>query len=208
MTRRFNIRHAATMLVAAGVAASVAGCGRTLVFAERDGVNLAIRTGTSTTPLEVNFGLNRMVATIVPPAGEKNGKPDGDAVSMFAGFQIDHTFDPKNPLNPDLEIGTQFASGKAATAIADKPRVVAQIVNARVLTFATSDSAKQFRVWLMPDGMPSKNRYVEVDKWLKKRYPTKEIAPGDLYGDSDKDDYETIRKAVLQDTALMKTAAK
>ncbi|MEK7995305.1 MAG: hypothetical protein AAB403_16000 [Planctomycetota bacterium] len=119
-----NLRQSLTLLAAVGAAVTVAGCGRTLVFIERDGVNLAIRASGSTPPLEVNFGLNRTVATIVPPANEK-----GDAVSMFAGFQVDNTLVPTKALDADLQIDTQFASGKAATAVAGKPRVVALIVD-------------------------------------------------------------------------------
>jgi hypothetical protein len=123
-------RQAATLLAAIAAAASVAGCGRTLVFAERDGVNIAIRANASSAPpIEANIGLNRTIATIVPPAGEAGNRPDGDAVSMVAGFQIDNTLDPTAPLKADLLITTQFASGNAATAVATKPTVVAAIVN-------------------------------------------------------------------------------
>lgn len=120
------------LLVLLSTAVMVAGCGKTLVFAERDGVNLAIRSNASSTPpLEVNFGLNRMIATIVPPAGESNGKPDGEAVSMFASFQVDNTLDAKEaPLKADLKISTQFASGVAAKAVASHPRTVSLLVNA------------------------------------------------------------------------------
>jgi hypothetical protein len=127
-----DLRRMMTSLAAIAVAASVAGCGRTLVFAERSGVNIAVRANaTSAPPIEANFGLNRTIATIVPPAGQVgNNRPDGDAVSMFAGFQVDNTLNPtKERLKVDLEISTQFASGNAAKAVADKPTVVAAIVN-------------------------------------------------------------------------------
>ncbi|TMJ26724.1 MAG: hypothetical protein E6G95_12920, partial [Alphaproteobacteria bacterium] len=68
------------LLAAVGAAALLGGCGRTLVFAESDGVNLAVRTNASSnTPIEVNFGLTRTVGTIVPPAGQTGGKPNGEA---------------------------------------------------------------------------------------------------------------------------------
>lgn len=143
MTRPFNLRQIATFFAMVGVAASATGCGRTLVFAERDGVNLAVRTTGTTPPLEVNFGLNRTIATIVPPAGEKSRNPNGDAVSMFAGFQVDNTFTPKTALDADMQIDTQFASGKAATAVASKPSIVADIVSmtAGARLAAQTDSA-------------------------------------------------------------------
>jgi hypothetical protein len=126
-----DLRRMMTSLAAIAVAVSVAGCGRTLVFAERDGVNIAVRANaTSAPPIEANFGLNRTIATIVPPAGQVgNNRPDGDAVSMFAGFQVDNTLDPAAPLKADLQISTQFASGNAAIAVANNPPLVAAIVN-------------------------------------------------------------------------------
>jgi hypothetical protein len=127
-----DLRRMMTALAAIAVAVSVAGCGRTLVFAERSGVNIAVRANaTSAPPIEANFGLNRTIATIVPPAGQVgNNRPDGDAVSMFAGFQVDNTLDPAvAPLKADLQISTQFASGNAAIEVANRPTIVAAIVN-------------------------------------------------------------------------------
>lgn len=202
----YNFCQIMSLLVVAGTAGLVTGCGKTLVFAERDGVNLAIRSNASSTPpLEVNFGLNRTIATIVPPTGESNGKPDGDAVSMFAGFQVDNTIVPTKPLDADLKISTQFASGKAATTVATQPKVVAQIVNARTLTFATSESAKQLELWLWPDEKFSKPRSDKLQDWLTKQYPTKGYLVIDLSGDSKDGELEAVRKAALSDKALMAT---
>jgi hypothetical protein len=109
----------------------VGGCGRTLVFGERDGVNFAIRANsTSSPPIEVNFGLHRVVATIVPPAGGTSDTPTGEAVNMFAGFQVERFNDLtlNKPVSVDLQITTQFASGDAAKKVAGNPAVVAQIV--------------------------------------------------------------------------------
>lgn len=201
MTNRTSGLHrVATLAGTVGVVLSLAGCGRTLVFAERDGVNLAVRANPSATPpLGVNFGLERVIATIVPPAGQKDGKPSGEAVSMFAGFQVDATnVNLKNTLNVDLTINTQFASGAAAERVAGNPEAVAKIVSMRSTTFATSDSAKQFRAWLMPDGVLSNTRNTKLQEWLKNRYPTKEVFPGDLLGDYS-DEYEQAREAALRD---------
>jgi hypothetical protein len=136
--RHHSFPHLMTLLWAVGIAASVAGCGRTLVFAERDGVNLAIRANASSSPpIEVNFGLNRTIATIVPPAGESGGKPSGEAVNMFAGFQVEQPTSPDlaKPLDVDVQIITQFASGAAAKSVAGNPTVVARIVNINSTTF-------------------------------------------------------------------------
>lgn len=125
-----GLHRVATLAGTVVVVLSLAGCGRTLVFAERDGVNLAVRANPSATPpLGVNFGLERVIATIVPPAGQKDGKPAGEAVSMFAAFQVDATnVNLKSTLNVDLTINTQFASGAAAERVAGNPEAVARIV--------------------------------------------------------------------------------
>jgi hypothetical protein len=122
-------------LLAALAVLTAGGCSRTLVFAEREGVNLAIRADPARSPpLEVNFGYNRVVGTTVPPVAEKQGsgvttEPHGQAVNMISGFQVlSAKIDPANkPLNVDLTISSQFASGRAATAIADNAPAVAAI---------------------------------------------------------------------------------
>lgn len=207
---RSHLRCIVTLFLAVGIAGSVSGCGRTLVFAEREGVNFAVRaSSTSASPVEVNFGLDRVIATIVPPAGDKNGKPDGDAVSMFAGFQIDNTLDVKKPLNANMQIDTQFASGNAAIAVASKPQVVAQIVNARTLTYSASESSKKLSLWLNPDGKFSTNRSIKLQDWLDRRYSTRRDTPKRVFSaeflDDGDDDYEAGRKAALSDTVLMAT---
>lgn len=143
MSKHITLCQALVLAWAAGIAAPLTGCGRTLVFGERDGVNLSIRANASSTPpLEVNFGLDRVVATIVPPAGESNSRPIGEAVNMFAGFQVERYSDlnPTKPLGIDLQITTQFASGDAAVSVASNPTVVNRIVNVSGPTI-TRDSA-------------------------------------------------------------------
>src|SRR4029077_7752439 len=56
-------------------------------------------------------------------------QPNGDAVNMFAGFQVAANTDPAKPLAPDVKIDTQFASGAAAKSVAESPGVVASIVS-------------------------------------------------------------------------------
>jgi hypothetical protein len=131
MNSRATSRGLATFACALALLLLVAGCGRTLVFGERDGLNLAIRAdSTSQPPLEVNFGLDRTVGTIIPPAAQVDGHPAGEGVNMFAGFQIDRddTGTP-TPLGVRLRVATQFASGAAALGVAGKPEVVKQIVS-------------------------------------------------------------------------------
>jgi hypothetical protein len=131
MNSRATSRGPATFACTLALVFSVTGCGRTLVFGERDGLNFAIRADSaSQPPLEVNFGLDRTVGTIIPPAAQVDGRPVGEVVNMFAGFQIDRddTGTP-TPLGVKLRVATQFASGAAAVSIAGKPEVVNQIVS-------------------------------------------------------------------------------
>jgi hypothetical protein len=107
------------------------GCGRTLVFAEQTGFNLSIVAKPSeATPLKVNIGLDRTVASLVPPIHENTpqGRVDGEGVNVFAGFNA-HYDSATQPLAGNLRIRTQFASGQAATAIAGDPDAVARVVN-------------------------------------------------------------------------------
>lgn len=197
MTRPFNPRQIVVLFVAVGVTTAISGCGRTLVFAERDGVNLAVRTTGTTPPLEVNFGLNRTIATIVPPVGDKSGKPDGEAVSMFAGFQVDNTFVPKTALDADLQIDTQFASGKAAKEIASKPSIVADIVSmtAGARLAAQTDSAVEVVIAAM-----SCDEKKTIDPLLHDKLITAANAPAILRDKKTPDDF---RKAVRNSPSVV-----
>jgi hypothetical protein len=106
------------------------------MFAESDGVNFAIRANAaSSPPFEVNFGLNRTVATVVPPNKQSSdGRATGDAVNMFAGFQIDAGGVEVQKIGADVKIATQFASGRAATEVAENPQVVAKITKMGPIT--------------------------------------------------------------------------
>ena len=135
MIARRKIPRALLSACALGMLASTAGCGRTLVFAEHDSVNFGITANASSTPpIEVNFGLNRLIGTIVPPAGDENGRPLGEAVNMFAGFQVERFSDLNllKPVGVDLRIVTQFASGAAALAVAKDADIVNRIANVNI----------------------------------------------------------------------------
>lgn len=197
------LRRVMTLLAAGCAVTSVGGCGRTLVFAESDGVNLAIRANAnSETPVEVNFGLNRAVGSIVPPAGQKKGEPDGEAVNMFAGFELKNNLNP-GKIDADLTVQTQFASGAAAAEVANHPRIVAQIVNPRPVALSMTNSAKEYRAWLAPDNNLSTRRYGEVQKWLNNKYtdPKNKVRPIDL---ANYDQYEEDRVEVLRELRDLK----
>ena len=88
---------------------------------------------------------------------------------MFAGFQVDNTLEVKKKMiDVDLTIDTQFASGRAALAVARQPKIVAQIVNPTKLTYSSSDSTMQLKAWLLPPGTSgSKKRATALQAWLK-----------------------------------------
>lgn len=197
IVRLFGLAQVATFLATFGAASMLAGCGRTLVFMERDGVNLAVRTTGTTPPLEINFGLNRTIATIVPPAGEKSGNPSGDAVSMFAGFQVDNTFVPKTALDADLQVDTQFASGKAAIAVAGKPSIVADIVSmtAGAKLAAQTDTAIEVVIAAM-----SCDEKRTIDPALRDKLIAAANAPAILRDKNTPDDF---RKAVRNSPSIV-----
>jgi hypothetical protein len=202
---RRSLPQLITLLGALGIAASVAGCGKTLAFVERDGVNLAIRANASSSPpIEVNFGLNRTIATIVPPTGENGNKPSGEAVSMFAGFQVDNTLDPSKVAG-DLQIVTQFASGAAATSVAGNPPVVGRIVNVgtTLASYSNSPSTVRLIAWLNPGGTVSQNRMDKLQAWLSKNYPTLNVPAPLILEDVAGANYEAVRTAALGDPVLM-----
>jgi len=126
------------------------GCGRTLVFAEQTGFNLSIVVKSSeATPLNVNIGLDRTVASLVPPIHDNTpqGRVDGEGVNMFAGFAA-HYDSATQPLAGNLRIRTQFASGEASTVIAEDPDAVLQVVNvsgAPLFTAVVVDEATEKR---------------------------------------------------------------
>src|SRR5262245_21610096 len=93
ITRSSSARRGDRAFVALFVLAFAAGCTNTLVFGERTSFNLAIHVNDNPiTPLQVNAGLKRAVAGIVPPndveKAENQAVPVGEAVSLFSGFNL------------------------------------------------------------------------------------------------------------------------
>jgi hypothetical protein len=100
----------------------------------------------------VNFGLNRTIATVVPPNKQTpNRQATGDAVNMFAGFQVDAGVEAQK-VGAEVKIDTQFASGGAATAVANDPKVVAKITNISTLTFGDDANSALLQGFLFKPG--------------------------------------------------------
>src|SRR5262249_16782531 len=116
-----DFRKIATSLAALAMAATVAGCGRTLLFPENDRVTFNILPNASSSPpVQANFGLNRTVATIVPGnKTNRNGEANGNAVNMLAAFDVDYAPTQQKALGGTLVIDNQFASGMAAKNVAE-----------------------------------------------------------------------------------------
>lgn len=115
---------------------SLLGCERALVYGDRSGFNLAIRSDPAeSAPLEVNGGLQRRVIGFVPASeSDQNAPAKGEAVNMFSRFDLKQDRNSGSAFGGKLTIGTAFASGRAALNIADNPQVVAAITGSPEFT--------------------------------------------------------------------------
>ncbi len=95
---------------------------RALVYGERSGVNIALRSDPAKAlPLEVNAGVQRRVTTLVPPKERNdNRRPTDEAVSLVSTFDL--TYNNANIeeglFGGTTRIASIFTSGSAATALA------------------------------------------------------------------------------------------
>lgn len=128
-------RQFAAISLLATVTLLLAGCGNTLFYGEKTAFSMAIHLNDNPqTPVEVNIGLKRHVGEIAPPVATEaqagNDVPVGEAVSSLSGFRLRYEENPNNILLGDLYIRTQFASGIAATILAEKPAQAIEVVRA------------------------------------------------------------------------------
>ncbi len=123
-----------------------------LVYGERSGFNLAIRTDTAeSAPLEVNAGLQRRVVSFVPPSErDEEGKAKGEGVTMISRFDLRRTPGQAGPFSDTVRVRTSFLSGQAATrADVATPKVVAEVVKPPSFSLASDDptsSAQQLLI--------------------------------------------------------------
>ncbi|WP_299212029.1 hypothetical protein [uncultured Tateyamaria sp.] len=137
-----------------GACCLTSACSDTLVYGERSGVNIAIRSdGAEGQPLEINTGLERHVMGYVPPRDPAGG----EAVSMIASFDLKRKAGSTR-FEDKVGIKTVFVSGAAANslggnnagvkAILDRPGVTAssapsdQSNTGKILRWVSSDKAK------------------------------------------------------------------
>ncbi len=149
-----KIKHRGTRgVLLAAFALTLMGCERTLVYGERSGFNLGIFVSPAESlPLEVNVGVKRRVVGIIPPAEEPDGsKVKGEAVNMFSRFDIHYQEKTASPFAGVHTVSAAFASGAAATAIADgdnPAKVVNAIVQPEVIRLDNSPEAIKVRMAL------------------------------------------------------------
>lgn len=133
--RPIHLRRLAMLPLIGIVAALSAGCNNTLFYGEKTAFSMAIHLNDNPqTPVEVNMGLKRHVGEVAPPVAtqEEAGKnvPVGEAVSSLSGFRLRYEENPNNILLGDLYIRTQFATGIAATILAENPAQAIQVIKA------------------------------------------------------------------------------
>jgi hypothetical protein len=133
--RAIQHRRFAALCLLGCVAAVSAGCSNTLFYGEKTAFSLAIHLNDNPqTPVEVNVGLKRHVGEIAPPVGTEDeaGKDVavGEAVSSLSGFRLRYEENPNNILLGDLYIRTQFATGIAATILAEDPAQAIKVIRA------------------------------------------------------------------------------
>jgi hypothetical protein len=145
--RPIHLRRLAMLPLIGILAALSAGCNNTLFYGEKTAFSMAIHLNDNPqTPVEVNMGLKRHVGEVAPPVAtqEEAGKnvPVGEAVSSLSGFRLRYEENPNNILLGDLYIRTQFATGIAATILAENPAQAIQVIRAdfeRSEAFLTED---------------------------------------------------------------------
>jgi hypothetical protein len=112
----------------------LAGCNDTVIYGEREGFNLTISANESaSSPIEVNAGLRRTMGALVPATSTTkvdNGqtRATGQAVSLLSGFDLAYEPGTVNIFGGRITIGTQFASGDAATTIGGNVAAANQIL--------------------------------------------------------------------------------
>lgn len=158
-----RVRRLAQAAVLMTVTTLGAGCTNTLFYGESTEFDLAIHLNDNPQqPLEVNMGLKRHVGQVTPPVATEQNESGtaavGEAVSTLSGFRLRYEEDTtsNNPLNNDLYIRTQFATGAAAAALAKNPIQAVKVIDAK-FDFARDEAfaapAAQARVEKILDGV-------------------------------------------------------
>jgi hypothetical protein len=119
------------------VAALGGGCTNTLFYGESTEFDLAIHFNDNPQqPLEVNMGLKRHVGQVTPPIATEQNEDGtaavGEAVTTLSGFRLRYQEQSgsASPLNNDLYIRTQFATGAAAAELAKNPIEAVKVIDA------------------------------------------------------------------------------
>lgn len=106
---------------------ALVGCAdqdRALVYGERSGVNIALRSDPAKAlPLEVNAGVQRRVTTLVPATSRdpNTRRPTGEAVSLVSSFDLNYTppAEQSSLFGGRTKIATIFTTGDAASKLGE-----------------------------------------------------------------------------------------
>ncbi|MBW4707095.1 hypothetical protein KX928_04765 [Roseobacter sp. YSTF-M11] len=160
----------------------ISACSDTLVYGERTGLNIAIRTDAPQgQPLEVNTGLQRRVVGYVPPRN-----PEGsEAVNMLSSFNLKRTPDSNNnPLLAKVTIETSFASGKAAVSAGGNNEAVQAIFERSGVAAPAARSDQQnsakIRDWFISEPATTNAKALEYLNFLQRFGGTFESEGADL----------------------------
>ncbi|HEY7608214.1 MAG TPA: hypothetical protein VIF14_03200, partial [Alphaproteobacteria bacterium] len=184
------------------------GCTDTLFFAERSSFKLGIHVNDNpVTPLQVNAGAKRTVIALAPPlAVRKEGnrdRPVGEAVNLFSGFdlQYDKPETWASPFTGTLTIKTQFASGAAAVALADKPAVVKQLIEAEIVQdFDCDKTCNAITAWVDKDRATSSERVAKLMAWARSKDSS--LGASDYFKLRGTKRYKSLREAACKETSL------
>lgn len=107
-------------------------CDRAIVYGDRTGFNLAIRTDVAEgQPVEVNAGLQRRVGGFVPPRKrDENGNAVGEAANLMSRFELTRKAGEGLGLADTIWINSAFVSGDAAVKASQNADSVASIFSA------------------------------------------------------------------------------
>lgn len=126
---KVNLTRTALILAIAMIGSA---CDRAIVYGDRTGFNLALRTDVAEGhPVEVNAGLQRRVGGFAPPRKrDKDGNAVGEAANLMSRFELARKAGEGLGLSDTIWINSAFVSGDAAVKASQNADSVASIFSA------------------------------------------------------------------------------
>lgn len=173
------------------VVTAVSACTDALVYGDRTGFNLAVRTdATDGHPLEVNAGLQRRIAGFVPAKQIQDGVATGEAANMMSSQNVAREAGEGLGLGDTITINNTFVSGPAAVEASGNKESVKAIFNAPGLR--VSDKREDV------DAMNALLRYTAASEANRADYLQKARVLGLKVGSGDS---QTVAKQAILDPA-------